>query len=122
MKQFLLTCAVSVVGCLEPQRWQTVPAEEFRVYTTGLQSSGRVAPTDVEYMPHTYATLLPLQFDWRTVIGDIPVRDQAGCGSCWAFATLGPVEFLLKNITGLVPRVYFSGPILAENSLVPPHS
>ena len=122
MKRFLLTCAVSVVGCLEPQGWQTVPAEEFRVYTTGLRSSVRVtAPTAMD-MPHTAPPLLPSQFDWRTVIGDIPVRDQAGCGSCWAFATLGPVEFLLKNITGLVPRVYFSGPILAENSLVPHHS
>ena len=101
MKRFLLTCAVSVVGCLEPQRWQTVPADEFRVYTTGLRSSARVtAPTPMD-MPHT-ADLLPSQFDWRTVIGDIPVRDQAGCGSCWAFATLGPVEFLLKNLTGLV--------------------
>ena len=38
---------------------------------------------------------LPASFDWRNVAGHnwlTPVRDQAGCGSCWAMATLGVTE------------------------------
>ena len=35
---------------------------------------------------------LPTQFDWRGQ-GIVPaVRDQGGCGSCWAFGTVGVME------------------------------
>lgn len=39
---------------------------------------------------------LPAKFDWRTEVGLPPVRNQGGCGSCWAFATVGALECNIK--------------------------
>jgi C1A family cysteine protease len=35
---------------------------------------------------------LPVAFSWLDLNGCTPIRDQLGCGSCWAFATVGPLE------------------------------
>lgn len=42
---------------------------------------------------------LPAAFNWRDVSGCPPIRDQGACGSCWAFATVGPLEcnILIKD-------------------------
>jgi len=48
------------------------------------------------------AQLLPKSFDWCTarpgVVGR--VKDQAFCGSCWAFGFMGPVESMVAIQTG----------------------
>ncbi len=52
------------------------------------------------YRPSTDSLLpmatLPAAFDWRTSGAVTPVRDQGNCGGCWAFATVGALEFAFK--------------------------
>lgn len=43
---------------------------------------------------------LPSKWDWRAKGIVPPVRDQGGCGSCWAFGTVGVMESALKKAGG----------------------
>jgi len=43
---------------------------------------------------------LPTAFDWRTYGSCTPVRNQRSCGSCWAFATVGPLECNILRLDG----------------------
>jgi C1A family cysteine protease len=44
---------------------------------------------------------IPSSYDLRTYGYVTPVKDQGGCGSCWAFGSYGPLEsWLLKNAAG----------------------
>ena len=60
---------------------------------------------DAVFDPIIASSSIPDSFDWRTEAGGfIPVGDQTlwcvlipiGCGSCWAFATCGVFECLIK--------------------------
>jgi C1A family cysteine protease len=44
---------------------------------------------------------LPSAFDWRALGGTTPIRDQDGCGSCWAFGTAGSFECCIKVKDGI---------------------
>jgi len=61
---------------------------------------------------------LPASFDWRNQGGDnwiTTVKDQAQCGSCWAFAAVAVVE-AMHNAQG--PAVEISNLDLSEQNLV----
>jgi inhibitor of cysteine peptidase len=44
---------------------------------------------------------LPSSFNWCSLGGCTPIKDQGQCGSCWAFATVGPLESLIKLNDGV---------------------
>ncbi|UCD75008.1 MAG: hypothetical protein JSV91_14620 [Phycisphaerales bacterium] len=57
---------------------------------------GTILPDDwargARFVPMDPREDLPIAFDWRDHNGCTPVKDQDGCGSCWAFSAVGSVE------------------------------
>lgn len=74
----------ALCGAVEPPNWQeTSPKVEF--------------PT---------VRSLPTEFDWRNPpagypVGVTPVRNQGGCGACWAFGTVGALECSIRIRDGV---------------------
>ena len=93
MERYLLIplCFAAILS-----EWVSVPKEEFQEYSTGLRRPV-VSTTLVNWIGETSFTHVPQRLDWRTMVDHIPVQNQGACGSCWAFATTGPIEFLLRN-------------------------
>jgi len=59
---------------------------------------------DAEFDPITPLDDLPESFDWRDIDGvdyTTPIKNQGGCGSCWAFGTMAPLECNIKIKSGL---------------------
>lgn len=48
------------------------------------------------------ALSLPSHYDWREQNGVTPVRNQGRCGGCWAFATIGVMESVVRIKEGIV--------------------
>lgn len=42
----------------------------------------------------------PASFDWRDLNRVTPIKNQLGCGSCWAFSSTAQYESILAIQTG----------------------
>lgn len=86
---------------------QPVKAFSLRVQSQGASTlPGALTPTPVAAQT-SRATVdtrpvlgLPAAFNWCSVNGCTPVKDQGSCGSCWAFGTVGPLEANVKMWDG----------------------
>ena len=77
-------------------KFADIGAEEFSYKFCGCAKdpksrSGRITPIYGD---------APARVDWREKGAVTPVKDQASCGSCWAFSTTGTVEGAYAIKTG----------------------
>ncbi|KAM3875464.1 dipeptidyl peptidase 1 [Diretmus argenteus] len=92
--------------------WKAAPYPEHETYTledlhyrAGGPASRipiRVRPTHVKTDVAKMSLALPERWDWRDVNGVnflSPVRNQASCGSCYSFATMGMLEARIRVLT-----------------------
>lgn len=74
------------------------PATQYPLdQITGLKEpEGWRAEATFDPMLSSTKMVVPNSFDWRDITGLPPIRNQGGCGSCWAFATVGVLECAIK--------------------------
>lgn len=67
-----------------------------------LQTYRMIDASEIKPYPGTRSTRdFPEVWDWREMTGVTPVRDQAQCGSCWAFTAHGVLEAQILIQTGV---------------------
>ncbi|KAK3432980.1 hypothetical protein EUGRSUZ_D00498 [Eucalyptus grandis] len=80
--------------------------EEFRASYTGYKRRPTRVLSSGEKKLFKYAnfTAIPATLDWRTKKAVTPVKDQGGCGDCWAFSAVAAMEGITMIKKGkLVP-------------------
>lgn len=75
-----------------------------RLKNKALQKTGPAFQASGTFVKKLGKSKLPKQLDWRATLADPGVKDQASCGSCWAFATTGALEGSWYVSTGQVPN------------------
>jgi uncharacterized repeat protein (TIGR01451 family) len=87
-------------------------AAPLRTFSINVQTAGPITPIEDVYtevalpsQPRDVGPIgsaaLPTTYEWCSSGGCTPVKNQGGCGSCWAFATSGVVESLVKISDGV---------------------
>ncbi len=66
----------------------------------GYRSSDRLL--GITFDPCTPKGYLPANFSWCDSGICTPIKNQGGCGGCWAFATVGPLECNIKWKDGVI--------------------
>ena len=84
----------------EQEGWTFIITENEATKRPISELCGLVPPDDPEPEELMGVSMdiqaLPSAWDWRDLDGVTPVRNQGGCGSCWAFGTVGALECAIK--------------------------
>ncbi|XP_038617828.1 dipeptidyl peptidase 1 [Tachyglossus aculeatus] len=101
---------VSAINSVQ-KAWTATTYEEYETLTlvemfrrSGGRSSPNPRPKPAPLSPElaNQAASLPKSWDWRNVHGVnyvSPVRNQASCGSCYSFASMGMLEARIRILT-----------------------
>ncbi|GAG92306.1 unnamed protein product, partial [marine sediment metagenome] len=88
----------------QPFEQQVEERLSFRVVSAGRYVGKFSVPEPEEYHPPEYVPTrsdLPSHYNWCEDYGCTPVKNQASCGSCWSFGTVGPLEQLIMGYDGV---------------------
>jgi hypothetical protein len=89
----------------EIEGWTFTVGENSATNRSLEELCGLLVPEDwwvgARFDPCTPTKALPDAFNWCDSGGCTPVKDQASCGSCWAFGTVGPLECNIKIKDGV---------------------
>ena len=71
-------------------------------YHKGVARAQRLKTVQPSDLPMRPVSELPPSVDWRSKSVVSPVKDQGGCGSCWAFAATAVIESHVALNSGLL--------------------
>jgi hypothetical protein len=107
----------------EKEGWTFTVAENEAIRYELNDLCGLVVPEDwrdrAPFVSFKAQPELPAAFDWRPYC--TPVKNQDGCGSCWAFATVGTLECAISIKDGATVDLSEQWLISCNNETEPPH-
>jgi C1A family cysteine protease len=107
----------------EKEGWTFSVAENEATRYAREDLCGLVAPKDwrsrARFASVKAQADLPASFDWRPYC--TPIRNQGGCGSCWAFSTVGVLESAISIKDGAMVNLSEQWLISCNMETEPPH-